>query len=94
MKPVSTVQKNRQVDVKIPGIKRAIPKLLISIRDRRELATVLDCGVDIIDLKEPGRGPLAPTDPRLWSQAAALWEGRRPASSLSGFAPITLYLHC
>ena len=57
--------------------------LLVSVRDRSELATALAGGVDIIDLKEPGRGPLAPADFELWSFAASVWERLRPCSSLS-----------
>lgn len=80
-KSVSTDQPNCQVD--LPGQEPTIPKLLVSVRNRGELATVLAGGVDIIDLKDPVRGPLAPADAELWSYAAALWEELRPSSTLS-----------
>ncbi len=57
--------------------------LLVSIRNRDELAAVMAGGVDIIDLKEPRRGPLAPADAALWSHAASLWEALGPTSLLS-----------
>lgn len=59
------------------------PKLLVSVRNRSELARVLADGVDIIDLKEPNRGPLAPADVELWSYAASVWEELCPSSPLS-----------
>ena len=40
-------------------------KLLVSVRNGVELDQALHAGVDIIDLKEPRHGPLAPASPRL-----------------------------
>ena len=48
------------------------PKLLISVRDAREIGRVLNRAVDILDLKEPRLGPLAPTSPEFWTQAVSL----------------------
>jgi uncharacterized protein (UPF0264 family) len=38
----------------------------------------LSAGVDIVDLKEPARGPLAPTDRDLWQSIAKSWPERGP----------------
>jgi uncharacterized protein (UPF0264 family) len=57
------------------------PLLLISVRDRTEISCVLESGVDILDLKEPGDGPLAPVDRQLWQSAASevdAWARERP----------------
>lgn len=51
----------------------AKPKLLVSVRDAAEIAAATRCGVDIVDFKEPRRGPLAPADVELWLHAASLW---------------------
>jgi (5-formylfuran-3-yl)methyl phosphate synthase len=34
------------------------PRLLVSVRDAREARTAVECGVDLIDIKEPRRGAL------------------------------------
>lgn len=43
---------------------------LVSVRDEQEFVEAASFGVDIIDLKEPGRGALAPVDRRFWDYAA------------------------
>lgn len=48
--------------------------LLISVRDQEELLEVRKSEAQIIDLKEPDDGPLAPADPALWQFAADLWQ--------------------
>ena len=48
--------------------------LLISVRDQEELLEVRKSEAQIIDLKEPDDGPLAPADPALWRFAADLWQ--------------------
>lgn len=83
MKPVPNDHANSLGDLEVPLNQLSTPQLLVSVRNRRELATVLASGVDIIDLKEPGRGPLAPTAAELWSYAASLWEELSPSSPLS-----------
>lgn len=83
MKTVPTDRPSRPGELKVPEKRCGNPKLLVSIRDRGELATVLESGVDIIDLKEPDRGPLAPADQELWFYAASVWERLGPSSSLS-----------
>ena len=62
---------------------RITPQLLVSVRNRDELAAAMAGGVDIVDLKEPRRGALAPADVELWSHAASLWWELRPSSLLS-----------
>lgn len=83
MKPVPNDHANYLGDREVPIKQLSTPKLLVSVRNRGELAAVMAGGVDIIDLKEPGRGPLAPADAALWSYAASLWEERGPSSLLS-----------
>ncbi len=49
---------------------RVVAQLLISVRSQAEMASAIEAGADIVDLKEPKAGPLAPTDPALWQWAA------------------------
>jgi uncharacterized protein (UPF0264 family) len=49
---------------------RVVAQLLVSVRSRAEMESVIGAGADIVDLKEPKAGPLAPTDPSLWEWAA------------------------
>jgi uncharacterized protein (UPF0264 family) len=65
---------DRAADQGRPVRDRTTPKLLISVRDRNEIANAVAGGADIIDLKEPRRGPLAPANADLWAHAAALWQ--------------------
>lgn len=44
--------------------------LLVSVRSLAEVAAIAGLGVDVIDFKEPQRGPLAAADPALWASAA------------------------
>ena len=53
----------------------------MSVRDENEFTIAAESGVDIIDLKEPARGPLAPVDPDLWKRIAA--SGSRQPRKLS-----------
>jgi len=54
-------------------------ELLVSVRDPEEAAIAVSAGVDVIDFKEPSRGPLAAVDPSVWQNAAS----RFPNQSLS-----------
>ena len=49
------------------------PELLVSVKSVEEfwILTAID-DIDIIDLKDPGRGALAPTSAELWNQVADL----------------------
>ncbi len=53
--------------------------LLVSVRDQLEARIAFSAAVDIVDLKEPRNGPLAPVDPAIWRRVAQL----RPELSLS-----------
>ncbi len=48
------------------------PQWLVSLRCETELRIAVDHPIDILDLKEPRRGPLAPSDRSLWETAVAL----------------------
>lgn len=63
--------------------RRARPLLLVSVRDRAEITDSIEAGVDIVDLKEPRRGPLAPAGAELWRAAAEIWEQQDNAPALS-----------
>lgn len=43
-----------------------VPKLLVSVRSAAEAAEALAGGASVIDLKEPARGPMGPTDVSVW----------------------------
>ncbi len=43
-------------------------KLLVSARNAEEAAVALRGGADVIDVKEPRRGPLGPADPAVWRE--------------------------
>lgn len=49
----------------------ARPQLLVSVRSVAEACEALAGGADVIDLKEPARGPLGWTDPALWAAVRA-----------------------
>jgi len=49
----------------------ALPsRLLVSVRSEQEIDTAIDGGADIIDLKEPRNGPLAPTETEIWESVS------------------------
>jgi uncharacterized protein (UPF0264 family) len=43
-------------------------KLLVSVRNAEEAEVALVGGADVIDVKEPRRGPLGPADPAVWRE--------------------------
>lgn len=59
-------------------------KLLVSVRNLAELEIVAECGVDVIDLKEPSRGPLGQVSHELSSRAPGLAGGRALLSLAMG----------
>lgn len=59
-------------------------RLLVSVRNTAEAQTALDCGVDLIDVKEPDRGALGAADPQVWSEVLSLVAGRAPVSCALG----------
>ena len=45
---------------------------LVSVRSPEEALAALEGGADLIDVKEPSRGPLGAADPR-WSRRYSKW---------------------
>src|SRR5438093_1517849 len=58
--------------------------LLVSVRNAVEAETALAGGADIIDVKEPRRGPLGPADPRVWDAIHRALDGRAVTSAALG----------
>lgn len=54
-----------------PAANPLVDQLLVSVRNVAELELALAGGVDIIDLKEPRGGSLAPAPVKFWQSAAA-----------------------
>jgi uncharacterized protein (UPF0264 family) len=48
------------------------PALLVSVREEREARVVLAAGVRIVDIKEPGNGPMGAASPAVQRRVAAL----------------------
>ncbi len=59
------------------GSERAAPSLLVSVRSEWEIDAAIAGGADIVDLKEPSDGALAPTSVQLW-QSVAQRAGKHP----------------
>src|SRR4051794_20645147 len=60
------------------------PGLLVSVRDAAEAAAALRGGADVIDVKEPRRGPLGRADDATVAAVVAAVAGRRPVSAALG----------
>lgn len=60
------------------------PRLLVSVRDAREVEEALAGGADWIDLKEPSRGALGAVDEAAARAVVALVAGRAPVSAAGG----------
>ncbi len=58
--------------------------LLVSVRSAAEAEIALAGGADLIDVKEPSRGPLGPADPRTWAAIRSAIADRRPTSVALG----------
>jgi uncharacterized protein (UPF0264 family) len=58
--------------------------LLVSVRSFEELTDIADLGVDVIDFKEPQKGPLAAADPLLWARAARVVSATQKLSAALG----------
>jgi uncharacterized protein (UPF0264 family) len=54
------------------------------VRSAAEAEIALAGGADLIDVKEPSRGPLGPADPLTWAAIRSLVAGRRPTSVALG----------
>ena len=58
--------------------------LLVSVRNVAEAEIALAAGVDLIDVKEPGRGSLGAATPEVWRRVVDLCGDRRPVSAALG----------
>ena len=58
--------------------------LLISVRSAAEAKIALAGGADLIDVKEPARGPLGAADPAVWDDVRRTVAGRVPTSVALG----------
>ena len=65
---------NRVVSPSEKITRGVLADLLISVRDQEELLELQKSQAQIIDLKEPRRGPLAPAALSLWQFADQLWQ--------------------
>ncbi len=63
--------------VRLPRLR---PRLLVSARSAAEVEVAIASGADIVDLKEPRAGALAPTGRELWHQVARRWDEMDQAS--------------
>jgi uncharacterized protein (UPF0264 family) len=54
------------------------------VRSAEEADIALAGGADLIDVKEPRRGPLGPADPQVWAAIRGAVRGRRPISVALG----------
>lgn len=61
-------------------------QLLVSVRDAAEACVAVECGADIIDAKNPSRGPLGPIDACVLRAITAAVRGRKPVSAALGDA--------
>jgi len=59
------------------------PRLLVSVRDASEAAEAIAAGADVLDLKDPRRGPLGECDVTTLRAAAVLRDRRAPRVALS-----------
>ena len=63
---------------------RRCPGLLVSVRSVAEAMLVAPLGIDVLDLKEPSKGPLASTTPEVWAEVLAQTGGLVPLSAALG----------
>lgn len=63
---------------------RPRPKLLVSVRSPDEARAALAGGADVIDVKEPARGPLGAADPDVILNVLGAVNGRVPVSAALG----------
>ncbi len=62
----------------------AMPGLLVSVRSADEVAAALDGGADLIDIKEPAKGPLAPAEAEVVAAVIDAVDCRVPVSAALG----------
>ncbi len=61
-----------------------MPRLLVSVRSATEAMAAFAGGADLIDIKEPSRGPLGRADDAVIAAIVAAVAGRRPVSAALG----------
>jgi (5-formylfuran-3-yl)methyl phosphate synthase len=61
-----------------------LPHLLVSVRSAAEAVHALDGGADLIDVKEPTRGPLGPAATAIVREVITVVAARRPVSAALG----------
>lgn len=59
-------------------------RLLVSVRSAEEARAALAGGAAVIDVKEPGRGPLGRADRFVWAEVIEVVAGRAPVSAALG----------
>jgi len=62
----------------------SMTRLLVSVRDAAEARTAVEAGADLIDVKEPARGPLGAADVEVVERVVAEVAGRLPLSAALG----------
>jgi uncharacterized protein (UPF0264 family) len=62
----------------------AMPGLLVSVRTADEVPAALDGGADLIDVKEPAKGPLAPAEAEVVAAVLDAVDGQVPVSAALG----------
>jgi (5-formylfuran-3-yl)methyl phosphate synthase len=62
----------------------AMPGLLVSVRSADEVAAALDGGADLIDVKDPAKGPLAPAEAEVVAAVIDAVDGQVPVSAALG----------
>jgi (5-formylfuran-3-yl)methyl phosphate synthase len=65
-----------------------ITKMLASVRNLEEAAAILSTGIDIIDIKEPGRGALGAVDPDTIQMIVKKVAGKKLTSATIGDLPL------
>jgi (5-formylfuran-3-yl)methyl phosphate synthase len=60
------------------------PGLLVSVRSKDEVAAALSGGADLIDVKEPAKGPLAPAEAEVVAAVIDAVKGKVPVSAALG----------
>ena len=68
----------------IAAVGAVMTRLLVSVRSAAEAEAALRGGADVIDVKEPGRGPLGRADDAVIADVVRLVAGRRPVSAALG----------
>lgn len=61
-----------------------MPRLLVSVRNVTEAQAAMNGGADLIDVKEPTRGPLGRADDEVIAAVIEAVAGRRPVSAAMG----------